>query len=161
MRRRYDGLPPPGWRQLLAQHSSEIWACDLFTVQTLWFRRLYVFFVIHHGSHEIIHARVTAHPNSQWLAQQMLEACGLSTDAPKFLIHDRDSSFGAVFDRRVKSFDGDRIETWAREHPVQDFGDHGKRQPGELLPHRSSAGCIMCTNGQLDNSDGVFAPYTR
>ena len=59
MRRAYDGTPSPGWRQFLAQHSSEIWACDLFTVQTLWFRTLYVFFVTHHGARELIHARVT------------------------------------------------------------------------------------------------------
>ena len=40
MRRPYNGTPSPNWRQFLAQHSSEIWACDLFTVQTIWFRTL-------------------------------------------------------------------------------------------------------------------------
>ena len=35
MRRPYSGTPSPGWRQFLAQHSDEIWACDLFTVQTV------------------------------------------------------------------------------------------------------------------------------
>jgi putative transposase len=67
----------------MAQHSSEIWACDLFTVHTLWIRTLYIFFVIHDGTREIVHVRVTAHPNSQWLAQQMIEACGLSTELPR------------------------------------------------------------------------------
>lgn len=76
MRRQFDGTPSPGWRQFLAEYSQEIWGCDLFTVQTIWFRTLYVFFVIHHGTRELIHARVTAHPNSHWLAQQMVEACG-------------------------------------------------------------------------------------
>jgi putative transposase len=38
MRRRYSGTPSPGWRQFLAQHSDEIWACDLFTVHTIWFQ---------------------------------------------------------------------------------------------------------------------------
>ena len=74
-----------------------------FTVQTVWFRTLYVFFVIHHDTRKIVHARVIAHPNSQWLAQQMIEACGLSAEPPRFLIHDRDSSFGTAFDRRVQS----------------------------------------------------------
>ncbi|MFB3079200.1 MAG: hypothetical protein ACE1Y4_14470 [Lysobacterales bacterium] len=77
MRRPYDGRPSPGWRQFLNQHANEISACDLFTVQTLWFQTLYVFFVIHHGTRELIHARVTAHPTSEWLAQQMIEACGI------------------------------------------------------------------------------------
>jgi len=72
MRRPYDGTPSPGWRQFLAQHSQEIWAYDLFTVQTLWFRTIYVFFVIRDGTRELIHARVTALPNSQSLAQQII-----------------------------------------------------------------------------------------
>ena len=111
MRHPYNGTPSPSWRQFLAQHSSEIWACDLFTVQTLWFRTLYVFFVIHHGTREIVHARVTAHPNSQWLAQQILEACGQSVKPPRFLIHDRDSSFGTVFNRRVESLGIKQVHT--------------------------------------------------
>ena len=43
MRRPYNGSPSPGWRQFLTQHSDEIWACDLFTVRTVWFQTLYVF----------------------------------------------------------------------------------------------------------------------
>ena len=103
MRRPYSGTPCPGWRQFLTQHSNEIWACDLFTVQTVWFRTLFVFFVIHHGTRELVHARVTAHPNSEWLAQQMVEACGISREPPRYLIHDRDGCFGASFNRRVAS----------------------------------------------------------
>jgi len=66
MRHPYSGQPAPGWRQFLARYSDEIWACYLLTVQTVWFQTLYVFFVVHHGSRELIHARVTAHPNSYW-----------------------------------------------------------------------------------------------
>ena len=50
------------------------------------------FFVIHHETREIVLARVTAFPNSQWLAQQILEACGLSITPPRSLIYDRDST---------------------------------------------------------------------
>jgi len=114
MRRHYDGPPSPGWRQFLAQHGSEIWACDLFTIQTVWFQTLYVFFVIHHSTRELIHARVTAHPNSDWLAQQMTEACGVSRRPPRYLIHDRDCCFGASFNRRVASLRVKQIRT-----PVQ------------------------------------------
>ncbi len=55
MRRPYGGKPSPGWRPFLSQHSGEIWACDLFTVQTVWFQTVYVFFIIHHGTRELIH----------------------------------------------------------------------------------------------------------
>jgi hypothetical protein len=82
MRLPYCGSPSPGWRQFLAQYRQEIWACDLFTVQTLWFRTLYVFFVIHHGTRKLVHARVTAQPNSQWLDKQMLEACACQMNVP-------------------------------------------------------------------------------
>jgi transposase InsO family protein len=114
MRCPYCGTPSPGWRQFLSQHAREIWACDLFTVQTIWFRTLYVFFVIHHGTRQLIHVRVTVHPTSEWLAQQMVEACGISREPPRYLIHDRDGCFGASFDRRAGSLGIKQIRTPVR-----------------------------------------------
>lgn len=82
MRRPYDGFPSPGWRQFLDLHTDEIWACDLFTVQTVWFQTLYVFFVIHHGTGELIHARVTAHPNSSGSRNRWLKPVGFRESRP-------------------------------------------------------------------------------
>ncbi len=141
MRRPYNGTPSPNWRQFLAQHSSEIWACDLFTVQTVWFRTLYVFFVIHHGTRKIVHARVTAHPNSQWLAQQMIEACGLSAEPPKFLIHDRDSSFGTVFDRRIQSLGIKQMRTPVKAPKANAIAERWVRSVrNECLDYRLTLG---------------------
>ena len=114
MRKPWNGQPSPGWRQFLAQHAKEIWACDLFTVQTIWFRTLYVFFVIHHGTREIVHARVTAHPTAEWLAQQMAQACDVYRELPRYLIHDRDGCYGAAFNRRVRSLSITQIRTPVR-----------------------------------------------
>jgi len=111
MRKPYDGTPSPGWRQFLKQHAKAIWACDLFTVRTIWFRTLYVFFVIHHGTREVIHVRVTAHPTAQWLSQQMVEACDSEREPPCYLIHDRDGCYGAVFNRRVRALGIRQIRT--------------------------------------------------
>ena len=111
MRKPWNGRPSPGWRPFLAQHAREIWACDLFTVQTIWFRTLYVFFVIHHGSREIVHARVTANPTADWLAQQMAQACDVDRDAPRYLIHDRDGCYGTAFNRRARSLGITQIRT--------------------------------------------------
>jgi len=36
-------------------------------------------------------------------AQQILECCGWDRKPPRFLIHDRDSRYGALFDRRLQS----------------------------------------------------------
>ena len=101
MRRPRDRGPSSGWRTLIKQHSSAIWACDFLCVQTIFFRTLYVFFVIHHASREVLHLRVTQHPTAEWVAQQLVECCGWDHEAPRFLIHDRDSCYGAAFDRRL------------------------------------------------------------
>ena len=67
--------------------------------------------IIDHGTREIMHARVTAHPTAQWLAQQMTEACSPDRVPPRYLIHDRDGCFGIVFNRRVRSLDAQQIRT--------------------------------------------------
>jgi putative transposase len=100
MRRSRGGSP--GWRRFLRQHASTIWACDFFCVQTILFRTLYVFFVIHHASREVLHVRVTRHPTAAWVAQQLVECCGWDREPPRFLIHDRDSRYGAAFDQRLR-----------------------------------------------------------
>jgi transposase InsO family protein len=137
MRRPYSGTPSPGWRQFLNQHTDEIWACDMFTVQTVWFKTLYVFFVIHHGTRELIHTRVTARPNSDWLAQQMLEACGISREAPRYLIHDRDGCFGASFSRRVASLKIKQIRTPVKAPRANAIAERWVRSiRNECLDHR-------------------------
>jgi len=137
MRRPYDGTPSPGWRQFLSQHTNEIWACDLFTVQTIWFRTVYVFFVIHHGTRELVHARVTAHPTSEWLAQQMVEACEFSREPPRYLIHDRDGCFGASFNRRVGSLEIKQIRTPVKAPKANAIAERWVRTiRNECLDHR-------------------------
>ena len=81
------------WKAFLRNHAAEIAAMDFFAVPTATFGVLYGLFVIHHGSRRIVHANVTAHPTSAWVAQQMREAFPFD-EAPRFLIHDRDSKFG-------------------------------------------------------------------
>jgi hypothetical protein len=39
---------------------------------------------------------VTAHPNAEWLARQLTEACGWD-EPPRYLIRDRDGAYGAAF----------------------------------------------------------------
>jgi transposase InsO family protein len=137
MRRPYSGTPSPGWRQFLNQHADEIWACDLFTVQTICFRTLYVFFVLHHGTRELVHARVTANPNSQWLAQQLLEACGVPREPPRYLIHDRDGCFGNAFNRRVASLEIKQIRTPVKAPRANAIAERWVRTiRNECLDHR-------------------------
>ena len=155
MRRPYSGTPSPGWRQFLAQHGDEIWACDLFTVQTVWFQTLCVFFVVHHGSRELIHARVTAHPNSAWLAQQMVEACGISREPPRYLIHDRDGCFGGSFNRRVGSLSIRQIRTPVKAPKANAFAERWVRTiRNECLDHR-----IIVGHHHLQRTVDEFVAY--
>jgi transposase InsO family protein len=137
MRRPWSGQPSPGWRQFLAQHADEIWACDLFTVQTIWFRTLYVFFVIHHGSRELIHARVKANPTADWLAQQITQACDVDREPPRYLIHDRDGCFGDAFNRRARSLGITQIRTPVKAPTANAIAERWIRTArSECLDHR-------------------------
>ena len=80
MRRSYHGVPSPTWRQFLRGHAKEIWACDFFSVRTIVFQTLYVFFVMHHETRRILQVRVSQHPTAAWATQQVVDACGWERD---------------------------------------------------------------------------------
>jgi hypothetical protein len=94
--------PSPGRRGFLKNHVSDIWACDFFCVPTILFQTLHVFFVVRPANGETLHAEVTRHPTADWAAQQIVECCAWHRAPPRFLIRDRDSRYGASFDRRVR-----------------------------------------------------------
>ena len=67
--RKYMPKRPPGkprgdqhWSTFLGNHARAVIACDFFVTITATFRLLYVFVVIHHGSRQLVHFNVTAHP---------------------------------------------------------------------------------------------------
>ena len=55
-----------------------------------------------HGRRQIPWFGVTAHPTAEWIANQLTEACGWE-QIPRYLIRDRDSAYGEIFMRRVRS----------------------------------------------------------
>lgn len=102
MRRPWNGTPSPRWKDFLKTNAEAIWACDFCCVRTVTFRTLYVFFLIHHGRREIVHIRATTHPTAAWTAHQMTNAC-FEREPSVYLLRDRDSIFGKLFQRRVRS----------------------------------------------------------
>jgi transposase InsO family protein len=101
------GIPPApvrarlSWRSFLRQHGSTIVACDFFTVDTVWLRRLYVLFFISIGTRRVEYVACTSNPDTAWMTQQtrnLLIDLGDRSRRPRFLIHDRDSKFSRAFD---------------------------------------------------------------
>jgi putative transposase len=94
--------PSQTWRTFLKNHGADIWACDFFTVPTLSFRTLYVFFFIEHGWRKLMHVNVTAHPTADWVWRQLIEATPWGMQ-PVFLLRDRDACFGKAFIARART----------------------------------------------------------
>jgi len=93
-----DGTNSQTWTTFLHNHASAIWACDFLQVIDLFFRPLFIFFIIELGSRRVVHFRVTRNPTAEWTAQQLREATPYG-EGPKYLIRDNDRKFGAAFSR--------------------------------------------------------------
>jgi transposase InsO family protein len=98
--RRGPRPPSQTWRTFLANHRPDIWAADLFTVQTLTFRTLYVLLFVAHGRRELVHVNVTASPTAAWVWCQLTQATPWG-HLPRFLIRDRDRVYGPDFPARA------------------------------------------------------------
>jgi hypothetical protein len=92
--------PSPTWKAFLTNHVKDIVACDFFTVPTVQCRVLFVFIMLAHERRRIVHVNITEHPTAQWTAQQIVDAFPWDT-APRFLLRDRDSIYGRIFQDRV------------------------------------------------------------
>ena len=73
----------------------------MFVVATATFQLLYALVILGHDRRKIIQFAVTQNPTQAWLAHQMTEAFPWDT-APRYLLRDRDASYGPVFRDRVQ-----------------------------------------------------------
>jgi putative transposase len=70
------GVPPAprrdelSWRKFLRQQAATTLACDFFTVETAWLKRIYVLFFISLESRRIEFVACTPNPTGAWVAQQ-------------------------------------------------------------------------------------------
>lgn len=113
------GTRPSGqtWWTFLRNHADGIASIDLFVVPTIRFKLLFGLVIPRHKRREVVSFAVTTNPTAEWLAQQITEAFPWNS-GPRYLIRDRDRSYGKVFQRRVQSL-GIRDRPIARRSPWQ------------------------------------------
>src|ERR1700681_3897998 len=99
---RRRGTPSPTWRSFLRNQAQGIAAVDMFIVASASFRLLYVMIILAHDRRRIVYAAVTEHPTAAWLSRQVTEAFPWDT-APRYLLRDRDASYGSEFRSRVEA----------------------------------------------------------
>ena len=144
--------PSQGWRTFLRNHADGIVSSDLFVGPTISFNLLYGFVVLRHYRRQLLSAAVTAHPTAEWLARQISDTFPWDS-APRYLVRDRDSSYGAPIKQRVRAM-GIRDRPIAPRSPRQN--SYAERVIGsirrECLDH-----LIIFSEAQLRR---VLAAYT-
>jgi len=112
---RRSGPPSQGWRTFLSNHVDGIAAIDLFVLPTIAFQVLYCLVILRHGRRLWVSFGVTANPSAECISRQITEAFPWD-HAPRYVIRDRDTSYGPVFVQRPWAF------ATGRSHPDR----HGK-----------------------------------
>ena len=81
------------WLPFLRNHLEMSWAIDFFTVTTVRFATIYVFFVLAHGRRKALHFAMTCSPSMSWVIQQLREVTSFGRQ-PRYLFRDNDALFG-------------------------------------------------------------------
>jgi transposase InsO family protein len=120
--------PSQGWKTFLRNHAPDIGAIDLFVVPTVGFRLLYGLVIITLQRRQLVWINVTANPTADWIARQITEAIPWE-QAPRYLIRDRDASYGYAVTRRLAAM-GIRDRPTAPRSPWQNA--HAERLIGSI-----------------------------
>ena len=99
-RRRHP--PSTDWRAFLRIHTAQVAAVDLFVIPTVGFKLLYGLVILRLERRRLVWINVTAHPTAEWIARQITEAFPWD-EAPRYLIRDRDTSYGVTVTRRLRA----------------------------------------------------------
>ena len=119
----------PTWRAFLRQQAAGIVACDFFTVETLWLRRLYVLFFIELDTRRVHLAGVTANPTAPGSPSRRATCCWCwaSGDDGRFLLRDRDTKFCRAFDEVFRTEGAEVIRTPVRAPKANAYAERWVR----------------------------------
>jgi transposase InsO family protein len=106
-------MPSQNWRSFLRNQAQGIASIDMFVVASASFRLLYVMIILAHDRRTIVSTAVTEHPTAAWLSRQAIEAFPYDT-APRYLLRDRDASYGLGFRSRVEAMNIRQVITAPR-----------------------------------------------
>ncbi len=90
---RRPGPPSQAWKTFIQNYMTEIAAVDFFTVPSVTFKTLYVFVVLSLERRRVVHFNVTSNPTAAWTSLQLVQAFPFDS-APRYLIRDRDGTYG-------------------------------------------------------------------
>jgi putative transposase len=88
--------PSQTWHTFLRNQAKDIVAADFIVIPTAFFQVLFVFVILSHDRRRPVHFAITEHPTAEWTARQLLEAFPWNS-APRYLLRDRDGSYGEKF----------------------------------------------------------------
>ena len=98
------------WKTFLCNHAPDIAAMDIFVVPTIGFKILYGIVIMRLDRRRLVWTNVTTNPTAEWIARQITEAFPWD-HAPRYLLRDRDRSYGAIVRRRLQAMG-------IRDHPT-------------------------------------------
>jgi putative transposase len=105
LRHGLDPTPRPTtttWQAFLHQQAAGILACDFFSVDTIWLRRVYALFFIELATRRVHLAGVTSNPDGAWVTQQARNLFLATAEGRgrrlRFVLRDRDAKFCRGFD---------------------------------------------------------------
>jgi putative transposase len=120
------------WRDFLRQQAATTLACDFFTVETAWLKRIYVLFFISLERRRVEFVACTPNPTGAWVAQQARNLLMTLDDREqplRLLIHDRDSRFSGGCDL---VFQGEGITVIRTPVQAPNANAHAERWVGSV-----------------------------
>jgi transposase InsO family protein len=114
---RRRGPPSQGWKTFLHNHAPDVAAIDLFVVPTVGLKLLYGLTIIHLERRRLVWTNVSTNPTVEWIARQITEAFPWD-QAPRYLVRDRDASYGSIVKNRIQAM-GIRDRPTAPRSPWQ------------------------------------------